>query len=57
MRFITSILVSNVFAWKRQFFANDAVPDMEIGPLLRNQKPCQTFDGDCHSCVLAGCSP
>jgi len=37
--------------------ANAGVVPGAVGHNLRNHDQCHTFYGDCHSCVLAGCSP
>ena len=37
--------------------ANAGVVPGAVGLNLRNHDSCSSFYGDCHSCVLAGCSP
>ena len=54
MKFL-SLLISYVAAVT--YDATERVSDGAVGLNLKNNDHCSTFDGNCHSCVLAGCSP
>ena len=55
MKFL-NILVSLAAAAK-EYNSDFRVVDMAVGSKIRNNDPCSKFHDDCHSCVLAGCSP
>jgi hypothetical protein len=36
---------------------DERVATTAVGNNVKNHDSCDKFDGDCHSCVVAGCSP